>query len=959
MAIAFNDQELNPSLTQDEFEALYGNEPAESFGNSAQDEFSSYEQFENERSMTEEESDALYKEQQVLAPEENNEPVSTSDSFGPSARGTQFQKERDALYARLNERQRQAVSAPKDHSVLILAGAGSGKTSVITARIAKLIDNEMPSNEILAVTFTNKSSEEMKSRLKKLMDRRSVTGIMVGTFHSLCSKMLRDNYAAAGLPKSFAILDTDGQEAICRGVLKDLGLTKASSKAKNKEESTESTGLFSLSSKVKKAGGVAENEVESDDNFVKPAQCAKYISKRKEAGFGPEPTTDITTSSTDTEQMECVFMHYQKICTDAGLLDFQDLLSKTVHMLENNEFVRNIYRNRFSSIMIDEFQDTNDIQYRWLELVKGPKACVMAVGDDYQSIYAFRGANPKNMFRFLAEMATDALAPEGRIIKLEQNYRSLPHILEAANKVISKNTGQMEKTLFTTQPDRHEKIDLVTFGGGNYEAKYIAKGIHSLIKEGKCEPNEIAVLYRTNQQSRSIEQELNKLGISLTVYGGFRFFERQEVKLVLAYMDLVSNMTRDLSFAKVANMPPRGIGERTIEELRQAARENNLSMMEMIIKRNEYPESIGNLAAKKKHQKLAELCSDIMDISEISMTQPLNKVIIAIIEKFKINEHYLSEAVGTEESILEAKARVANISELVSAATQFEQENDHLSDAIEQLPEYLAHVALMTSTSESSMDQKNTVSLMTVHSSKGLEFDHVFIAGLDEEIFPHNRAIQSDLDNAVSNNQSRKIASQIEKEGRNSKNTIDEVDGEGIQEERRLMYVAMTRARKTLTLTTSTERMIFNENKVSFPSRFLNEIPPHRLNRIDDRQNVHERFKRPERVVDESQFYDGSSSPTPIKQPSTLGVDSQERISNPYQSRAAYCASKPATTYPSSGGRFRNISANPGAELAVSSRSRPHLPGGEPALMTLMNSQNAKKAEDKIYSNSYRSDQQR
>lgn len=740
-----------------------------------------------------------------------------------------LRKERETLYARLNPRQLEAVSLPKDHSVLILAGAGSGKTSVITARIAKLIEDGMSAHEILAVTFTNKSSEEMKIRLHKLLEKKVVNDIMVGTFHSLCSKILRDHFAAAGLPKSFAILDVDGQEAVCRGALKDLGLTKSSVKesAKARANALASIDLLTPAGALTAAGGLAAGDLEDDgeiNEFVTPSQCAKYIASRKEAGEPPSPQLEITTRSTDIEQMESVYMLYQERCAQAGLLDFQDLLTKTVGLLEKDKFVRDLYRSRFSCILVDEFQDTNDIQYRWLELLKGKNTHVMAVGDDYQSIYAFRGANPKNMFRFLREMCTDEHAPEGRMVKLEQNYRSLPHILETANAIIANNSGQMEKTLFTSQPDQGERIDLVTYGNGVFEASSIARSIHRFIKEDGVAPAEIAVLYRTNQQSRLIEQELNKMGLPLTVYGGFRFFERQEVKIVLAYMDLVSNMTRDISFAKIANFPPRGLGERTIEELRQLARAQNVSMMEMIFKRSEMMannrSSIGNAAAQKKHQKLEEFANSIMDLAELALTQPLHVVINAIIDKFQLKEHYLTEAGSSKLSQADAAERNANMAELVSAATQFEIENENLTDAVELLPEYLAYVALMTSTSESDMSRKNTVSLMTVHSSKGLEFDHVFIAGLDETVFPHSRAIQEDAERLCL-----------------KPFNPDDGEGEGLQEERRLMYVAVTRARKTLMLTHAQERMVNGEIKCYDRSRFLDEIPVERLNQIDDRDH--------------------------------------------------------------------------------------------------------------------------
>jgi DNA helicase-2/ATP-dependent DNA helicase PcrA len=778
----------------------------------------------------------------------------TPDGFEPSsdgytsdeafaAREAERQRERDALFARLNPRQRQAVELP-GVSALVLAGAGSGKTSVLTARIAQLINTGTPSRGILAVTFTNKAAGEMRERLRKLLDKKTVNDLMVGTFHSLSNKILRENYAAAGLPKSFAILDTDGQEAICRGALKDLGLTKASVREavkQREQDAAMNAGLLVTADPLVRAGGAASSEVDEDEvnEFVTPSQCAKYISSRKESGQAPNPPANITTRSTKEDQMEMVYSMYQERTAKSGLLDFQDLLSRAVDLLENDSVVRNSYRDRFNSILVDEFQDTNDIQYRWLELLKGEKTHVMAVGDDYQSIYAFRGANPKNMFRFLKEMATDVHAPEGRMVKLEQNYRSLPHILDAANSIIGKNTGQLEKTLFTSQPDKNERIDLITFSGGTAEAASIASRVHAFTKKQNVPPSEIAILYRTNQQSRLIEQELNKLGIPLTVYGGFRFYERQEIKVVLAYLDLVTDMTRDISFGRVVNFPPRSLGERSIEELRQQAKADGISMMEAVGKRSELlasnPNALGNAAAVKRQRTMEGFVSTILDLVDLASTEPLHKVIETLMQTSGLQAHYESEGAGNKASAQEMQERLDNIKELISAARQFEIDNPDLKTASEQLPEYMAYVALMTSTSESDMSKKNTVSLMTVHSSKGLEFDHVFIAGLEESVFPHSRAIKEDEErgNGMSIDEAFSQMGIDPGEAKHMDSESSMEDGDSMQEERRLMYVAVTRARKTLTLSHCLQRMINGEPKEFEPSRFLQEIPSKRLHLID------------------------------------------------------------------------------------------------------------------------------
>ena len=749
---------------------------------------------------------------------------------------------RQALYDRLNTEQREAVFMPHE-SALVLAAAGSGKTSVLTARVARLISEgepALPAAAVMAVTFTNKASQEMKLRLRPLMNKSAINGLWVGTFHSLCNRILRENYAEAGLPKSFAILDTDGQEALVRNILKDFGLTKASVKEAKKLAALAKPDLLSAADPL---AGVAEAEEEDTEalEFVTPKQCVKHINEKKERNKKPELiTTQVTASSSDEEQMEAVFGEYQSRLDRQGLLDFQDLLARAVELLRTNSTVRSHYQDRFRAILVDEFQDTNDIQFEWLELLKGPKCHVTAVGDDDQSIYAFRGADPKNMGKFLKTMTANAKSPKGRMIRLEQNYRSLPHILEAANAIIERNTNRLGKVLRTSKSDGGEQIDLVTYGNGHFEAASIAAKIYDRIKIDGVSPSEIAVLYRTNMQSRALEQEINKLGVPLTVYGGFRFYERQEIKNVLAYLDLVADISRDLSFVRVANFPPRGIGERTLEDLRQQAQSERISMIEMVDKRAQMmqlnPASVGNAAAQKKLRQLHAFTTTILDLADAAENMPLSRLIEEILKKTGIEQHYTEEATGSKSSEDEAKERMENIAELISAARQFELENPLLRSATEQLPEYLSFVALMTSTSESDMSKKNTVSLMTVHSSKGLEFDHVYIAGLEEGVFPHNRAIAEDEQRG--NGRSIEEASRMVYVGGLPQDEYVEADdGPGLQEERRLMYVALTRARKTLTISHAHERMNNGESRESEPSRFLMELPDSRINHLDDRQS--------------------------------------------------------------------------------------------------------------------------
>jgi DNA helicase-2/ATP-dependent DNA helicase PcrA len=745
----------------------------------------------------------------------------------------QRKQAREDLFSRLNPQQHEAVFSPA-HSALVLAAAGSGKTSVLTARIARLITagpagagRALPASSILAVTFTNKAAQEMRNRLHQLLDRKTVQKLWVGTFHSLCARLLRDHAKEAGLPKTFAILDVDAQEALCRGILKDMGLTKSAARQARRDKqvsaqqaldldqpSAAAAPAQNLNQRLLEAGAVLQAEPEdASQEFtpVSPAECARYIGSRKEGGHRPHPPHQpVSRQSTELDQLEAVYEEYQARCSRSGLVDFADLLERATRLLEDNAVVRRGLQERFAAILVDEFQDTNDLQYRWISLIKSPQAHIMAVGDDDQSIYAFRGAKPQNMQRFLRDFTVTTQAPQGRLIRLEHNYRSLPHILTAANAIISRNENRLGKTLRTTRTGSGEMIDLDVHATGPDEARHVAQAIHALVREQGVQPSEIAVLYRANQQSRLLEGELNKRGLPLTVYGGFRFYERQEVKYAMAYLDLVADITHDLSMSKVANFPPRGLGETTIEELRQDAQVRRVSMMEMVSTRQQWrmesPSQIGNAAAQRRQVELEKLAHTIMSLSEIAAQVELHELVQRTLDESGLLAHYGKLAQDEGE---EGQQRLDNLKELVSAARQFVLDNPQLQeqDTLGQLGEYLAHVALMSSTSESDMNTKNTISLMTVHSAKGLEFDHVFVTGLEEGTFPHSRAADADAEQAAL-------------QGRE-----DEGNGDATQEERRLMYVAVTRARKDLRLSYCEQRMINGNVLYLAPSRFVQEVP--------------------------------------------------------------------------------------------------------------------------------------
>ena len=726
----------------------------------------------------------------------------------------------ERLVKNLNDKQREAVLYPHE-SLLVLAGAGSGKTTVLIGRIANLVNEGIPARKILSVTFTNKASEEMKKRLNDKMTREDVNSIWAGTFHSVCNRMLREDYEAAGLPRNFAILDTDSQESLIKTITKDRNAAFNIEDLKSIERDPSSDK--------------SDDDVSGGVEKITAKDVVNYINSKKE--FGIKPYQIDAFPGSREEVFVTLYDEYERACKAQGLLDFNDLLYRTVELLEQNHDIRAKYHERFAAILIDEFQDTNDIQYRWLRLIKSPSTFVTAVGDDDQSIYAFRGANPKNMRLFVEEMTATPASPYGAIVKLEQNYRSLPYILNAANAIISTNTNRLGKNLWSGGVDRGEKIILTEFESGTAEAAVVAKKVHSLIHERKVQPKEIAVLYRTNMQSRGIETEINKLGIPATVYGGFRFYERQEIKHVLAYMDLVSNFTRDISFARVVNFPQRGIGDRTVEDLRQDARAHNLSMMEMIGMRAERGISGVTAASVKKQAALEKFAFMILDLTDASVNMSLSELVEEIVQKTGMMTYY--DTLPSEESA----ERKSNIEELVSAAKQFELDHPGLGTAIEQMPEYLSFVQLMTSTSKASMDELNTVSLMSVHSSKGLEFDYVFLTGLEEGLFPHQRSIgdndgkrgpitppiveEYDDDGELTDETIRKMQERLDAPENN-------IDSDEMQEECRIMYVATTRPRKHLEITYAKTRMSNGEIKTQKPSRFLERIPENLIAKVID-----------------------------------------------------------------------------------------------------------------------------
>ena len=608
----------------------------------------------------------------------------------------------------LNPKQIEAVTLPGG-SALILAGAGSGKTRVLTSRIAYLIRNRGVSpHEILAVTFTNKAAREMSVRISAMIPV-SIRGMWIGTFHGLCNRMLRAHHRDAGLPSTFQIMDSPDQLGMVKRVIRNLNL---------------------------------------DEDRYPPKELQHFINNQKEQGLR---SIDVPAYDSFSRTRQAIYSAYETQCSREGTVDFAELLLRSYELLKNNEIIREHYQHRFKYILIDEFQDTNRLQYQWLKLLSGNETAVFAVGDDDQSIYAFRGADTGNM----RELERDFNV--GQIIKLEQNYRSHGNILDAANALIRHNASRLGKNLWT-EDNRGEKIGFYNAPTDLQEAEYIVEEIRELQRDG-VPLNDIALLYRSNAQSRVLEHALFNSSMPYKVYGGLRFFERLEIKHALAYLRLIHSLDDDGALLRVINFPARGIGAKSVESLQIEAGNGSLWA-----------------AAAKKGKKFADFVRLIESMRTECAGKSLAETVKLAIEKSGLKSHYLSEREGEE--------RLENLDELVNAAALFEYE-------IDPLAEFLSHASLEAGERQSG-EGNDAVQLMTVHSAKGLEFHAVFVSGLEEGLFPHSNS---------------------------------RIEAGGIEEERRLMYVAITRARRRLYLSCAQSRMLHGQTSYNIPSRFLREIP--------------------------------------------------------------------------------------------------------------------------------------
>ena len=649
----------------------------------------------------------------------------------------------------LNEGQRDAVGAPPGN-LLILAGAGSGKTRVLVHRIAwHIATGEANPQGILAVTFTNKAASEMRSRIESLLGQ-SIHGMWVGTFHGLCHRLLRAHWQDANLSEDFQILDSEDQYRTVRRIIRAMML---------------------------------------DESQYPPKEAQWYINAQKDKGLRPEKINDD--GDVTTAQMIKIYKIYQQTCESSGAVDFGELLLRTYELLYTNKLVREIYQNRFKHILVDEFQDTNELQYKWLKLLIGENNTLFAVGDDDQSIYSWRGARVENMKAFQKDFK------ETKLLKLEQNYRSTTTILNAANKLIGNNSKRLGKNLWT-DGEEGERIGIYMAYNELDEARYVVNQIQKCSEEGgSFEEN--AILYRVSAQSRVLEEALLSSKIPYRVYGGVRFYERMEIKDALAYVRIATFHDDDISFERIINTPTRGIGSRTIEELRIVAKKDNCSLWAAAHHIIEH-----KLLSPRAVNALEEFIRLVQRMSLTKSQPALDDRVDSIIKLSGLINHFKKEK--GEKGL----ARIENLEELVKASSEFELDDNEELKEMSAMQAFLAHAALESGETQAG-DKSNCVHLMTLHSAKGLEFPSIFLVGMEEGLFPHQRS-SGDL--------------------------------KQLEEERRLCYVGITRARKLLTLTYTQYRRLHGSDYYPQPSRFIDEIPAELLSEIRMGGNVTESLFR-------------------------------------------------------------------------------------------------------------------
>ncbi len=627
----------------------------------------------------------------------------------------------------LNDKQREAVAAPLEN-LLILAGAGSGKTRVLVHRIAWLMSVEEASPfSVMAVTFTNKAAAEMRGRIEELM-HGTASGMWCGTFHGICHRILRAHYLDAKLLEDFQIIDSDDQQRLLKRLIKAHNL---------------------------------------DDKQWPARQVAWWINNQKDEGLRP---AHINAFDPVTQTYLKLYTAYQEACDRAGLVDFAEILLRALELLRGNQHIREHYQARFKHILVDEFQDTNAIQYAWLRMMAGAQSNVMIVGDDDQSIYGWRGARVENIEKFTREF------PSVNTIRLEQNYRSTKTILEASNTLIANNSERMGKQLWT-EGLVGEPISVYSAYNELDEARFVVSKIKGWQEQGGT-LTDCAILYRNNAQSRVLEEALLQASLAYRIYGGMRFFERQEIKDALSYLRLINNRNDDTAFERVINTPPRGLGDKTLETIRFAARDRGCTLWDA---------SVGLLNDQVLTGRAASALSRFVELinalEEEGIDMPLHVLTDHAVKTSGLLEMYQQEK-GEK-----SKARIENLEELVTATRQFEKPEE--AQDMTMLTAFLTHAALEAGEGQAD-EHDDAVQLMTLHSAKGLEFPLVFMVGVEEGMFPSQMS--------------------AEEAGR-------------LEEERRLCYVGMTRAMQKLYITYAEMRRLYGQDKYHKPSRFIRELP--------------------------------------------------------------------------------------------------------------------------------------
>ncbi len=624
----------------------------------------------------------------------------------------------------LNPEQRKAAET-LDGPVLILAGAGSGKTRALTYRVANLIDHGVNPYSILALTFTNKAAKEMKERIIQLVGDQAEDA-WISTFHSTCARILRRDIEKIGYTRNFVIYDDDDQKALLKEILKTLNI---------------------------------------DDKFIPVQEVKSKIGDAKNKLMDADEWFRQSSRDRRNQMIHDIMYTYQERLKALNALDFDDLLIKTLELLANHPPVLESYRNRFIYVMVDEYQDTNTAQYELIRLLTQKSRNLCVVGDDDQSIYGWRGADIRNILDFEKDY------PDAVVIKLEQNYRSTANILDAANQVIAHNEGRKEKLLWT-ESGTGEKLHLYCGRDERDEAAWVADHIKKIGQKGYG-LGDVAVLYRTNAQSRVLEELFMKTGIAYKVFGGQKFYDRKEIKDILAYLRVIVNPSDDISLKRIINVPKRSIGDSTVIELSDYAVRNGFPLYTALF---DIPETLGT----RPRKCVTDFGMMMMTLTAMKDTMPLEDFVKYVIEETGLQEQYAREDTD------EARSRIENMQEFMGAIHEYAEMSDDAT-----LEGYLENVALVTDLDRSE-EERNFVTMMTLHSAKGLEFPVVFMVGLEENIFPSSRSINED---------------------------------DRVEEERRLMYVGITRAKKILFISRAGSRMLYNQFSCNPPSRFLDEIP--------------------------------------------------------------------------------------------------------------------------------------